>query len=175
VTREKQDVQQVHAADRAAWRAWLEANHASHRGIALVFYKKGSGKACVSYDEAVEEALCFGWIDSRKNALDEERYTFLFTPRKAGSGWAKTNRTRIERLIASGRMSQAGLTKVEEAKRDGSWTALDALENPTMPDALRKGLAGSAPARRHFDSLSASQRKLLLRCDPCRCRARPAA
>jgi uncharacterized protein YdeI (YjbR/CyaY-like superfamily) len=153
----------LYAADRAEWRTWLEKHHASSPGIALVFYKKGTGKPCVTYDEAVEEALCYGWIDSRKNALDAERYTFMFSPRKKGSGWSRSNKARVEKLIATGRMTAPGLAKMEAARRDGSWTVLDATENPTPPPALIKALARSKPARRHFESLNPSPRKLLLR------------
>ena len=154
---------QVHAADRAQWRAWLEKNHARSSGIALVFYKKASGKPCVTYDEAVEEALCLGWIDSRKNSLDAERYTFMFSPRKAGSAWSKSNKARVEKLIASGRMTEIGLAKIEAAKRDGSWTGLDAIENLTAPPALGLALSRNKKARKHFDALSAAVRKLLIR------------
>lgn len=156
-------VVQVHAADRGEWRAWLEKNHASYSGIALVFYKKASGKPCVTYDEAVEEALCLGWIDSRKNSLDAQRYTFVFSPRRAGSAWSKSNKARVESLIASGRMTEIGLAKIEAAKRDGSWSAFDAIENLTAPPALGRALSRNKKARKHFDALSAAVRKLLIR------------
>jgi uncharacterized protein YdeI (YjbR/CyaY-like superfamily) len=153
----------LYAADQSEWRAWLEKHHASSPGVALVFYKKGTGKPCVTYDQAVEEALCFGWIDSRKNALDAERYTLMFSPRKKGSGWARSNKARVEKLIATGRMTGPGLARIEAARRDGSWTALDAIENPEPPQALVMALARSKPARRHFESLNPSPRRLLLR------------
>jgi uncharacterized protein YdeI (YjbR/CyaY-like superfamily) len=102
-------VETVFARDRAEWRRWLEKNFARSQEIWLVFYKKASGKQTVSYDHAVEEALCFGWVDGLKKKLDEECYAFRFTPRKAKSGWSKSNLDRVKRLIAEGQMMPAGL------------------------------------------------------------------
>jgi uncharacterized protein YdeI (YjbR/CyaY-like superfamily) len=99
----------VLAKDRAEWRRWLAKNFARSDEIWLVFYKKASGKQTVSYDHAVEEALCFGWVDGMKKKLDEECYAFRFTPRKARSAWSKSNLQRVERLIADGKMTPAGL------------------------------------------------------------------
>lgn len=95
------EFERFYAPDRQTWRAWLEANHASSPGVWLIYYKKGSGQPRVSYDEAVEEALCFGWIDSLPNKLDEQRCMQLFSPRKPGSTWSKLNKDRVERLIAA--------------------------------------------------------------------------
>src|SRR5580700_8983288 len=103
-------MESVLAKDRAQWRRWLGKNSASCDEIWLVFYKKASGKQTVSYDHAVEEALCFGWVDGKKKKLDEECYAFRFTPRKAKSPWSKSNLERVERLIAEGKMMPAGLT-----------------------------------------------------------------
>jgi len=119
----------VFAEDREAWRAWLSANHELERGAWLVLAKKGSGGRSVSYDEAVEEALAFGWIDSRANKADEVRYLQRFSPRKPNSAWARSNRIRIERLIAEGRMTPAGMALVDQAKRDGRW------DSPVRDDA----------------------------------------
>jgi uncharacterized protein YdeI (YjbR/CyaY-like superfamily) len=115
------ELPQVTARDRAEWRAWLEANHANSPGAWLVLCKKGSGLASVSYDEAVEECLCFGWIDSKVMTIDAKRYKQLVTPRKPRSGWSASNRARVERLIREGRMAPAGLAKIEAAKAGGSW------------------------------------------------------
>jgi uncharacterized protein YdeI (YjbR/CyaY-like superfamily) len=153
----------VYAADRRAWRAWLAENHASCEGAALVFHKKGSGKPSVSYEEAVEEALCFGWIDGRVNAMDAERYRQLFSPRRPRSTWAKSNKERVQRLIAAGLMTPVGMAKIEAAKRDGSWAALDASERLEIPPALASALARRVRAQRFFDARSASMRKLLIR------------
>ncbi len=108
-------------ADRAELRAWLEHNHASSPGVNLAIGKKGGRATALTYDDAVEEALCFGWIDSTARRLDDDRYTVLFTPRKRGGTWARTNKVRVERLIAEGRMTPAGISVIEAAKADGSW------------------------------------------------------
>jgi uncharacterized protein YdeI (YjbR/CyaY-like superfamily) len=115
----------VEAPDRETWRAWLESHGSSEKGAWLVMQKKSSSAPGVTYDEAVEEALCFGWIDSRANRADETTYLQMFTPRKPGGTWAATNKVRVERLIAEGRMTPAGMALIESAKADGSWNALD--------------------------------------------------
>ena len=104
-----------HALARAEWRAWLKKNHTQNAGVWLITYKKASGKPRVDYDEAVEEALCFGWIDSKPAKLDAERSMLWFAPRKPGSRWSKLNRERVERLSAAGQMAPAGRAKVEAA------------------------------------------------------------
>jgi len=109
---------------RRAWRAWLARNHAKSKGLWLAYYKKGSGQVSVTYEEALEEALSYGWIDSRLRRLDEERYAQKYTPRKARSVWSAANKARVEKLIAQGRMAAPGLAKVLTAKRDGSWDSL---------------------------------------------------
>ena len=101
-----------YAPDRAAWRAWLAANGQAEREIWLIFYKKHTGTPCVSYDEAVEEALCFGWIDGLMKRLDDDRYAQRFTPRKPGSSWSESNKVRVRKMIAEGRMAPAGLATV---------------------------------------------------------------
>jgi len=110
-------VETVLVRDRAEWRRWLAKNCARSQEIWLVFYKKASGKQTVSYDHAVEEALCFGWVDGLKKKLDEECYAFRFTPRKAKSGWSKSNLDRVKRLIAEGRMMPAGLAAYNSPDR----------------------------------------------------------
>ena len=121
----------VFAADRADWRRWLAKNGARCQEIWLVFYKKASGKQTVSYDHAVEEALCFGWVDGLKKKLDEECYAFRFTPRQAKSAWSKSNLERVERLIAEGKMTPAGL-KVYHSD--------DRRETPQLPAELPRKL-----------------------------------
>jgi uncharacterized protein YdeI (YjbR/CyaY-like superfamily) len=124
-------VETVFARDRAEWRRWLSKNHARSEEIWLGFYRKESGKQMVSYEHAVEEALCFGWVDGRKKKLDEECYAFRFTPRKAKSGWSQSNLRRVERLIAEGKMMPAGL-KAFQAK--------DRREVPPLPTEMPKQL-----------------------------------
>jgi uncharacterized protein YdeI (YjbR/CyaY-like superfamily) len=109
------------ARNRKEWRKWLQNNYSTSPGIWLVYYKKDSDKPTISYDEAVEEALSFGWIDSKANTLDDERYMQVFTPRKQGSIWSKINKQRVEKLIKNELMTSPGLEKVEVAKKDGSW------------------------------------------------------
>jgi uncharacterized protein YdeI (YjbR/CyaY-like superfamily) len=156
------DLVAYHPKTRAEWRRWLERHHATAPGVWFVFYKKGTGKARVSYDDAVEEALCFGWVDSVGRALDEDRSMLKFTPRKPRSVWSKSNKERVERLIRDGRMTPAGVAKVEAAKRDGSWSALDAAERLAVPPDLEAALAANVPAARHFDAFPPSSKKIIL-------------
>lgn len=120
-------------------------------------YRAATGKATLGYEESVEEALCYGWIDSLNRPLDAERRAQLFTPRKPGSGWSRTNKERISRLVREGRMHPAGLEKIAAAKREGSWTLLDSVEALEVPDDLRRALG--AAGRRAFDALTPGRRK----------------
>jgi uncharacterized protein YdeI (YjbR/CyaY-like superfamily) len=151
-----------HPKTRAEWRAWLEEHHAVSPGVWFVYYKKGTGKPRVSYDEAVEEALCFGWIDSVQRALDAERTMLKFSPRKPKSGWSKLNKGRVGRLVRLGLMTSAGLAAIKAAKRDGSWNALDAVERLTMPPDLEAALASNPVAARNFDRFPPSSKKIIL-------------
>jgi uncharacterized protein YdeI (YjbR/CyaY-like superfamily) len=147
--------------DREVWRRWLEAHHDKASEIWLAYYKKGSGKKSVAYDEALDEALCYGWIDSTVRALDRERYMQRWTPRKPGSVWSAANKKRLERLEAESRMCEPGLAKVREAKRDGSWTTIDAIDRDAKtPAQLLDALEARPGARAKFDALPPSQKKL---------------
>lgn len=148
--------------DRAGWRAWLIANHATSSGVHLVSWRRGSGRTSVAYEDAVEEALCVGWIDSVAGRLDEQRGLQWFSPRRPDSGWARTNKARVERLTAAGLMLPAGLTAIEEAKRNGSWTRLDDVENLVVPDDLTAALDANPPARERWDAFSRSPRRAIL-------------
>ena len=152
----------VHPDSRAAWRAWLEKNHTRAEGIWLVSWKKSSGKPRLEYDEAVEEAICFGWIDSKANKLDDERSMLWMAPRKPGTGWSALNKTRVERLLAEGRLAPPGLAKIEAAKADGSWNALDSSEALEVPDDLERAFDGYPDARRYWDAFPPSARKAIL-------------
>lgn len=152
----------VEARDRKKWRAWLRKNHARSPGIWLVFYKKASGVPTVRYEEAVEEALCYGWIDSLMKPVDGEKYRQLFTPRNPKSKWSAPNKARVERMMAAGLMTKAGLDAVETAKRNDSWTALDSVEALVVPADLSKALGANKAARRNFDRMSPSRKKQLL-------------
>jgi len=144
---------------RKTWRAWLVKNHSKLKEIWLVFYKKHTGKPTIDYEDAVQEALCFGWIDSTVRKMDEERYMQLFTPRKVGSNWSNLNKRRVKILIEQGLMAEAGLRKIEEAKKDGSWRNLDLVEKLRVPPDLRKALSSNNKAGNIFKSLSASRKK----------------
>ncbi|MEI6318101.1 MAG: YdeI/OmpD-associated family protein [Pseudomonadota bacterium] len=152
----------VHPLTRAEWREWLLHNHGRTTGVWLVSYLKATGRPRVDYDEAVEEALCVGWIDSKPRKLDAERTMLWFAPRKAGSGWSRPNKLRIERLVAAGSIREAGLRKVEQAKQDGSWTKLDAVEDLQVPDDLARALAGLPSAARYFDAFPRSAKRGIL-------------
>ena len=154
--------ERVQPADRAAWRAWLAANHATATGIWAVTYRRTAGKPVVDYDELVEEALCFGWVDSRPGKLDDERTMLRFTPRKRGSVWSRSNKERVERLITGGRMTDAGQRVIEVARADGSWEALNDVDDLVVADDLAAALAGNAAAARGFEAMSASMKKPIL-------------
>jgi uncharacterized protein YdeI (YjbR/CyaY-like superfamily) len=148
--------------DRAGWRAWLDANHADLDGVYLISWRRGSGKTSVPYEEAVAEALCVGWIDSVGRVIDDERSIQWFARRKPRSGWARSNKERIERLTAAGLMRPAGLAAIEKAKRNGSWTLLDDVENLIVPDDLAVALGAAPPARENWDAFSRSTRRAML-------------
>lgn len=152
----------IHPETRAEWRAWLEQNHAQGQGVWLISYKKASGKPRMEYDEAVEEALCFGWIDSKPNSLDDERSMLWFAPRKAGTGWSRLNKERVERLIAEGRMTAAGMAKAQAAQQDGSWSALDKVEELEIPPDLAAALAQYDAAAQNFDAFPRSVKRGIL-------------
>ena len=153
---------QFYAKDRQTWRKWLAKNHNSSPGIWLVYYKKDSGKTRVAYADAVEEALCFGWIDATVRPGDNDHYIQLFTPRKPKSGWSQINKGRIERLINEGLMTDAGQVKIDEAKKNGTWAKLDAVESMTIPPELEKEFKKSKKVKSFFDSLSKTGKKMVL-------------
>ncbi|MCB2376525.1 YdeI/OmpD-associated family protein [Hymenobacter sp. BT635] len=153
---------QVHPATRAEWRQWLAENHASSPGVWFTYFKKESGQSRVGYAEAVEEALCFGWIDSLPRKLDADRTQLLFTPRKPKSGWSKVNKERLVRLEAAGLLEPSGLAAIAKAKLNGSWESLDAAEAGLVPPDLAAALAAEPLAAQHFSAFSPSSRKMLL-------------
>lgn len=137
------------------FRAWLAREHARAGGLLLRIYKKGSGIASISYAEALEQALCFGWIDGQKLPFDADSWVQKFTPRKAKSAWSKINVGHVERLIQEGRMMPAGLEKMEAAKADGRWAlAYDSPKNATAPPEFVKALAGNARAKQFYSTLN---------------------
>lgn len=156
------DAPYVHADDRATWRAWLEANHATARGVWLVTWRPRTGRISLDYEAAIEEALCFGWVDSTGGQMDDERGKLYFAPRKPRSVWAASNKARIERLIAEGRMAPAGLAVIERAQANGSWEVLDAVERMEVPEDLAAALEIRPSAAANFAAFPPSARKMLL-------------
>ena len=152
----------IEVTSRAEWRAWLADNHESSTGIWLVTHKKSEGERYVPYDAVAEEAIAFGWIDGRRRGIDERRTELLITPRRPKSGWSRVNKRRVEELEASGLMTDAGRTVIERAKGNGSWSALDDIENLVEPDDLRAALDGLPPAREHWDAFPRSAKRAIL-------------
>jgi uncharacterized protein YdeI (YjbR/CyaY-like superfamily) len=153
---------QLDVRDRRRWRTWLAKHHDSAPGVWLLTDRGIPTGKRLSYDDAVEEALCFGWIDSLVRKLDDHRTIQLFTPRKPKSGWSKSNKVRVEQLLASGAMMPAGLAKIAEAKRNGMWTLLDSAEALEVPPDLRRALKANAAAQRQFTKFSNSTKRMIL-------------
>jgi uncharacterized protein YdeI (YjbR/CyaY-like superfamily) len=145
--------------NRKAWRSWLQKNHIGKQHVWLIIYKKGTGKPSVTYDEVVEEALCFGWIDSKPNKRDDESYFLFIAPRKPRSPWSAVNKKRIEILLQQNKIEEAGLNKIEEAKKDGSWKLLDKIEALEMPATLKKAFAKNKPSLKNFTAFPAGVKK----------------
>lgn len=156
------DLASVQPRSRKAWRTWLEKNHASSSGIWLVYAKKHTGIPSLSYNDAVEEALCFGWIDSLLHPIDDNLYKQIFTPRKEKSLWSALNRKRVERLAAGGLMTAAGIKLIDLAKKSGTWEAHAPSETLTMPAELKKALNANASAKQNWPTYTESQRKMFL-------------
>ncbi|UOB17827.1 YdeI/OmpD-associated family protein [Abyssalbus ytuae] len=144
------------------WRKWLEKNHNSSNGIYLIFYKVESSYESMRWEEAVREALCFGWIDSTVKKLDNERRRQYFSPRNNKSTWSKLNKTYIKELIENGLMHEAGLAKIEMAKQNGSWTAYDDVENFIIPDDLKKAFNKNKKAFENYLNFSKTYKKSYL-------------
>jgi uncharacterized protein YdeI (YjbR/CyaY-like superfamily) len=149
--------------DRDAWESWLAKQHNSSPGVWLKIAKKGSGATGVSYPEALEAALCYGWIDGQKGALDDEYWLQRFTPRKPGSRWSKINTEKAADLIGAGRMQPAGMREVELARQDGRWDAAYAGQRTaTVPEDLERALRANDAARAFFATLSSVNRYTIL-------------
>ena len=150
------------ASNRQEWRNWLNKNHRQSHGVWLIYYKVKSQKLSIRYTEAVREALCFGWIDSKIKSLDEERYQQIFTPRKPKSVWSKLNKQYVRELIERGLMTEAGFKAIKRAKENGSWTALDAVEALIIPEDLQRAFLQNPTAAVSFEKLSKSRKKNIL-------------
>jgi uncharacterized protein YdeI (YjbR/CyaY-like superfamily) len=150
-------------ASPAEWEEWLEGHHAASDGVWIKIAKKDSGIESVSHPEALEIALCFGWIDSRREALDERYFLQRYTPRRLRSKWSRINREKVERLIADGRMRPAGLAEVERAQADGRWDAAYAGQrSAAVPDDLQRELDARPAAKAFFAGLSGQNRYAIL-------------
>jgi uncharacterized protein YdeI (YjbR/CyaY-like superfamily) len=148
---------------RHLWRKWLEKNHGKKKEVWLVYFKKHTGKPSVSHAEAVEEALCFGWIDSRVNRIDEERFVQKYTPRKPKSLWSLINKRAAERMIAEGKMTSAGMKEIEKAKKDGRWSrAYTSRKRMRMPQDLRKALMSNKMAWKNFSNFANSYQNMYI-------------
>lgn len=157
-----QETEVFYPENQDAWRRWLEEHHLSKQSVWVVFYRKASGRPSVSWSDAVDTALCFGWIDSKKIKIDSERSHQFFSSRKAGSTWSKINKEKIRKLTESGLMAPAGLSVVEIAKQNGSWTMLDAVEELEIPEDLENAFGMHPGTKAYFQSLSKSVRKMML-------------
>lgn len=155
------DHDEIEIRSRAELRAWLAANHERTQSIWLITWKKHTPRH-VPYAEVVDEALCFGWIDSQPKLLDADRSMIRLSPRKPGSGWSKVNKDKIDRLIAQGLMAQPGLAKIAAAKHDGSWTRLDAAHADTLPDDLLAAFTRHPGAETNFSGFPPSARRAIL-------------
>jgi uncharacterized protein YdeI (YjbR/CyaY-like superfamily) len=157
------DRETIAFASFAEWERWLEANHAASDGVWIKMAKKGSGIESVGYPEVLDSALCFGWIDARREALDERHYLQRFTPRRSRSRWSRINRDKAEQLIAAGRMRPAGLAEVERARADGRWeAAYEGQKRSTVPDDLQRELDARPAAKAFFSELSSQNRYAIL-------------
>lgn len=144
------------------WRAWLQAHHADQPSVWLVYYKKSTTQPTLTWSKAVDEALCFGWIDTQAKPLDASRYMQFFSRRRPTSGWSKVNKAKVALLLAEGRMTPSGLVSLETAQRNGSWTLLDEVEALRLPPDLAQALAQHPLAERYFTSLSRSAKRYWL-------------
>lgn len=152
----------VQPGTRAAWRRWLERHHTRDRGIWFVGVKKSSGKARMTYEDMIEEALCFGWVDGQARALDAERSMLWLSPRKPRSVWSLPNKRRVERVTAAGLMRPAGQAAIDRAKVNGSWNALDTIDALEVPDDFAAALAAVPKARAHFEAFPKSAKRAML-------------
>jgi uncharacterized protein YdeI (YjbR/CyaY-like superfamily) len=159
---EKKDTATFCPANRLQWRRWLQKNHAKEQSVWLIYYKKKANISTITWSEAVDEALCFGWIDSTARPIDDEKFMQFFTRRKPNSVWSKINKEKVQRLIDEGLMTQAGYESIEVAKQNGCWSILDKVEALEIPADLAKEFKSYPGSKAYFLSLSRSARKSML-------------
>ncbi len=162
VKKEPSQSNQFYPEDRKAWRDWLLKNHATSKNIWIIIYHKNSGRPSVSYGEAVEEALCFGWIDSKPNKRDNEGYYLSFARRNPDSKWSKANRERAGRMIRQGLMTEKGLEIITIAKEAGTWTALEEAQQSIIPPDLQLAFETSELAKKNFSDFPPSSKRIIL-------------
>jgi len=148
---------------RKAWRQWLAKNHKKKQSIWLICYRQKSNVPTITWSDAVDEALCFGWIDSTRKPIDDEKFMQYFSKRKVKSVWSKINKDKIERLLSEGLMTKAGLDSVDAARKNGAWSTLDAVEELKIPAQLTLEFRGQPKAKKYFLSLSTTDKKNILR------------
>ncbi len=156
------EISTIYPKTLAEWRNWLKEYHLQENAVWVIFYKSGSGMPTISYDEAVEEALCFGWIDSKAQAIDASSRRQYFSKRKPKSAWSKSNKIRVEKLINEGRMTDAGMKCIEIAKANGSWDSLNDIEEMKIPNDFELKLNEAPEAKLFFESLSKSVKQNML-------------
>jgi uncharacterized protein YdeI (YjbR/CyaY-like superfamily) len=156
------ELREIHPKTRAGWRSWLKKNHARCDGVWLIYYRTSTGRRRLSWEDAVREALCFGWIDSKVKPIDDERYKQIFTPRKPRSVWSKINKQYIAELIEAELMTDAGLRAVDVAKKNGAWSLLEPVDALIVPADLESALRGSKHAREAYEALSESAKRAVL-------------
>lgn len=152
----------LYFTNRDEWRTWLEQNHAQKREAWLIHYKKHMGDSGISYEHAVEEALCFGWIDGLLRSIDGEKYALRYSPRKRNAIWAESNKKRAEMLISQGRMTRAGLEVIKQAKKSGEWHNATLRDKLIIPPDLDEALSLTKMGLRNFERLTPSRRKQLI-------------
>ena len=152
----------IQPVTRREWHGWLSRNHARGEGVWVAAYRRPTGKARLEYEDLIEEALAFGWIDGRAKTLDDERAMLWLSPRKPKSEWSRSNKERVARLEREGLMTEAGRADVEVAKKNGAWTALDAVEALVIPPDLARALSRNKKAQGYFNAFPPSAKKMIL-------------
>jgi len=158
----KDGIKTFYATSQKEWRKWLEKNHQLEKSVWLIIYKKETGIPSVYYTNAVDEALCFGWIDSKPNKRDDESYYQFFAKRNPKSNWSKVNKAKVATLLEKGLMAPAGLEAIETAKQNGTWTALDEVEAITIPKDLQQAFNNNKIGFEYFDKFPRSSKRGIL-------------
>lgn len=158
----QKDIPQLYAKDKMAWYEWLEQNYDKQKNVWLIIYKKNSGTPSITYNEAVDMALCFGWIDSKPNKRDENSFLQFFSQRNPKSNWSKVNKLKVERLIEDGLMAKAGYKMIEIAKANGTWNALDEVDNLVIPPDMETLFQKNLQAKTNFEAFPPSVKRGIL-------------